>query len=537
MPILVRNVRLELDQPEENLLAAVARKLRVPPEAIRQYSAVRRSLDARRSADIHFVYHVEVSLDESAHDEAKCVDRLHSNQAVMLKTPTSHDPSPGNDDMQGRPVIVGFGPAGMFAALRLAEFGYSPIVLERGTDVRRRHKDILQKFYREHQFNPQSNLLFGEGGAGTYSDGKLYTRVHDPLVRTVLESFYRHGAAPEILTDARPHIGSDRLPTICRRIREHIQALGGDVRFDSQLDDLTIQDGRISHVVVNGTTESVGTLILAIGHSARDTIQVLHQRGVRIEPRPFQLGVRIEHPQSLVDTWQYGCAAGHGRLPPAEYHVVAKEAGGVDRNCYSFCMCPGGMILPTNEDHGLIATNGASQANRRGTFANSGLVVTFPPIGDAADPLRGIEFQKRWERAAFNATGKTYRVPAQRATDFLARRNTNGSLETSYPFGAESIDIRSVVPTDVAEAVTNALQILDKKMPGFAGEDGLVTAPETRVSSTIRIVRDNDTRAAISIENMYPTGEGAGYAGGIASAAVDGIKAANAIIQRYKQPS
>lgn len=536
MAILVRNVRLGLDEPEQRLIESVAKRLRVPGSAILNYAPVRRSVDARKRSDVHFVYHVEVALDESEREERARVRRLHSPNVVVIRLEIAVEPDPGDEPLAERPVIVGFGPAGMFAALRLVDYGYQPIVLERGSDVRRRHKAVLKDFYRDGKFNPECNLLFGEGGAGTYTDGKLYTRISDPLVRDVLERFYQFGADPDILTDARPHIGSDRLPTICRKMRQHIEKSGGCVRFDTRVEDFTIEEGSVTALRVNGESMKVGPVLLAVGHSARDTMRMLHERGVRVEPRPFQIGVRIEHPQALVDRWQYGKFAGHDNLPPAEYHVVAKQAGGAGVDCYSFCMCPGGTILPTNEDHGLIATNGASRANRKEPFANSGLVITISPPGGADDPLVGVAYQRKWEQKAFRATGGTYRVPAQRATDFLANRPSDGALETSYPLGGSWTDVREVIPPEVSSALEHALLSLDQKMPGFASEHAIITAPETRASSPVRFPRDPQTRAAVGIENLYPVGEGAGYAGGIVSSAIDGIRTADALIRRYARP-
>ncbi len=532
MPIIVRNLRLNLDAPEERLLALAAKRLKVPNESITSIKPVRRSLDARKHDDIHFVYHAEVNLDGGPRAEEKQVKKLHSPHVALAHLKGYDDPTSGIESLPHPPLIVGFGPAGMFAALRLVQFGFAPIVVERGADVRRRHKDIMHTFYREHVFNPESNLLYGEGGAGTYSDGKLYTRVNDALVPTVLQWLTDFGADPDILTDARPHIGSDRLPTICRRIRLHLESAGGQVLFDHQLKDLTISDGHVTHVDLGGHSTPTGPVILAIGHSARDTMRMLRDNGIPMEARPFQIGVRIEHPQSLVDTWQYGPCAGHPKLPPAEYHVVAKNVTESHRDCYSFCMCPGGVILPTNESPGLIATNGASKSRRNQPFANSGLVVTHP-AASGSDPLGGIDVQRRWEQKAYEATGGTYRVPAQRAADFAAGRMSDGELTTSYPLGGAWTDNRQLLPPDVTAAIGKAITILDHRMPGFGGMDALVTAPETRASSPVRVLRDPQHRASPAIDNLYPTGEGAGYAGGIVSAAIDGIKTADAIIRRY----
>ena len=542
MPILVRNVTLGLDEPESGLIQRVAQRLRVPVTAIRSYAIVRRSLDARKK-DIRFSHHLEVALDESVHKERARFKRLDAKDAAWIEPAPSPKPSFGKETLSERPLVIGFGPAGMFAALRLAELGYQPIVVERGREVRLRHRDIMQRYYREREFDSSSNLLFGEGGAGTYSDGKLYTRISDPLCRYVLETYYRHGADPQILIDARPHIGSDRLPNICSRIRRKIESLGGEIRFESRVDEFRVEEGSkadagpgLQAVRIKGEWLAAGPTLLAIGHSARDTIQMLADRGVAIESKPFQIGVRIEHPQAMVDRWQYGAAAHHQRLGPAEYHVVAKKAAGEHGDVFSFCMCPGGMILPANESPGIIVTNGASRATRSSPFANSGLVISLHPAALGLTALEGIAYQKRWERRAFELTGRTYRVPAQRASDFLARRKLSGTLETSFPLGGQWSDIRSTTPESVAKAIKRALPMLEAKFPGFASDEGIITAPETRASSPVRVLRDPNTRQAIRTGNLYPVGEGAGYAGGIVSAAIDGIKSADMIIQQYAPP-
>lgn len=542
MPILVRNVTLGLDEPEENLIQQVAKRLRVPVTAIRAYAIVRRSVDARKK-DIRFSHHVEVALDEPRHLERARLKQLEAHDVVWIDPTPPPQPRFGKETLPERPFIIGFGPAGMFAALRLAQFGYKPIVFERGREVQRRHRDVMQRYYRERQFDPSSNLLFGEGGAGTYSDGKLYTRINDPLGRYVLETLYHHGADPQILIEAHPHIGSDRLPTICARLRRKIESLGGEIRFERRLEDIRVEEEsktgqrpRLQSVRVRGEWLTTGPALLAIGHSARDTIRMLDGRGVAIDTKPFQIGVRIEHPQAMVDRWQYGAAAEHQRLAPAEYRVVAKKAAGEHGDVFSFCMCPGGMILPANESPGLIVTNGASRAKRSGPFANSGFVITLEPQGMGMTALDAVAYQKRWERRAFELTGGTYRVPAQRASDFLRRRASNGILETSFPLGGQWTDIRSVTPEVVATAIRRALPMLEAKFPGFASDEGIITAPETRASSPVRLLRHSITRQAIRTDNLFPVGEGAGYAGGIVSAAIDGIKSADMIVQQYAPP-
>jgi len=536
MPMLLRNVYLNLDEPEAQLPARAAKRLRIPESAIRTYAIVGRSLDARRG-QVRFCYQLEIALDEPPQREKAILKRQRPGAAAWLEPKRDEFPTPGTTPIPERPVIIGFGPGGMFAALRLAEMGYRPIVLERGREVRRRHRDIMQRYYREHDFDPTSNLLFGEGGAGTYSDGKLYTRVHDPLCRHVLEVFYQHGADPDILIDTRPHIGSDRLPTICTRIRQRIEALGGEVRFESRLNDLRIEDGTLKAIRIGDAGDSdwvnVGPVILAIGHSARDTLNTLAGRGVRIDAKPFQIGVRIEHPQALVDGWQYGAVAGHERLAAAEYHLVAKGAACERGDMFSFCMCPGGEILPTNESAGLIATNGASRANRSGPFANAGLVITMDPAAMGLTAMEAVTWQEKWERLAYEATNGSYAVPCQRASDFLGKRPSDGTIETSFPLGGQWHDLRAILPQEVADALIRALPTLDSRMPGFAGTEAIITAPETRASAPVRITRDSDSRCAISVDGLYPVGEGAGYAGGIVSAAIDGIRAADAIITRF----
>lgn len=541
MPLLIRNLRLNLSDNEEELLVAVAKRLRVSTSAIRTYSVVRRSLDARKK-DVHFRYHVEVALDESPEKERARLEKLRREEATWIVPTKNVEPDTGDEPLSQRPVVVGFGPAGMFAALRLAQWGFRPIVLERGRPVRQRHRDIMQGFYRDGRFDPTSNLLFGEGGAGTYSDGKLYTRVNDPLCRLVLETLYHHGADPDILINTRPHIGSDRLPTICTRIRQTIESLGGELRFECQLHDVKIDEGTLTKLHIRNGSQpadsciAAGPTVLAVGHSARDTIRMLAERGVTHQTKPFQIGVRIEHPQDLVNRWQYGDACGHTRLGPAEYQLVAKGAAGDAGDMFSFCMCPGGTILPTNEIAGLIATNGASRANRSGEFANSGLVMTMHPDKLGLNAIEAMAFQEKWERLAFAATDDSYRVPAQRAQDFLHNNSSEGALETSYPLGGQWVELRHILPPAVSAGLERALPLLDRKLPGFAGPHALVTGPETRASGPIRLTRDPETRESIGTMNLYPVGEGAGYAGGIVTSAVDGIKTADAIIKRYAPP-
>jgi len=540
MALLVRNLPLSLDEPEDDLRLKAAQRLRVTPDDIQDYSVVRRALDARFKDRIVYVYNVELSLVGGVKAERHVLARLHRADVADLPRGTQSPLENGTESLPHRPVIVGFGPAGMFAALWLARHGLRPLVLERGQGVKVRHRDILHRFYRLHEFDPESNLLYGEGGAGAYSDGKLYTRVNDPRMRDILQVFVDHGGKPDILVDSRPHLGSDWIPTLCRRIRKTIESLGGEVRFAARVDDIVIEDGQVRSIRVGAEVLTPGPLLLGIGHSAHDTFRALIAAGVTIVAKPFQIGVRVEHPQSLVDQWQYGSACrrsavadGHRRLPPAEYHLVAKGAAAERGDVYSFCMCPGGITLPTNESAGLIATNGASGVSRSRPFANSGLVLTVPTEEVGNDPLVGLDFINKWERAAFELTGATYQVPAQRAADFLADRNSDGRLETSYPLGGKWASIREILPPFATPAIQRALVDLDSRMKGFAGAEALVTGPETRASAPIRILRDPVTRESVSTAGLYPVGEGAGYAGGIMSAAADGVATAELLIRRY----
>jgi len=545
MPLLVRNITLDLDEPEDVLPARAARRLKLPTDAIRVWATVRRAIDAR-GGEVRLTCNLELAL-ESHWLERRIANRLHRADVTVLAPQPPPSFAIGAEPMPDRPILIGFGPAGMFAALLLAEHGYRPIVLERGQPVKQRHVDVLKRFWRQRDFDPESNMLFGEGGAGCYSDGKLRTRINDPRVAIVLERLYRHGADPDILIDSRPHVGSDRLPAICRRVRQAIERLGGEVRFGVCVDGFELADGMLVALRVrggstialrsgHGESTSAVPVLLGIGHSARDTFRALASAGVALAVKPFQAGVRIEHPQELIDRWQYGPSAGHPRLGAAEYQVVAKRAAGRRGDVFSFCMCPGGRIVPCNESPGLVAVNGASRSRRNGPAGNSGLVVALGPGDVGDDPFGVLTTLADWERTAFEAAGGDYRVPAQRADDFVAGRASGGEMTISYPLGGRWCDLRRILPRYLTDALTTALEHLDARRAGFAGPDALLVAPETRASCPVRIVRDPDVRASVSAANLYPTGEGAGYAGGIISSAVDGLRTAEALMARYAPP-
>jgi len=551
MPLLVRNVSLRWDEPEEMLGQRLAKVLHLPPKAIRSYGIVRRAIDARDHADIRRVYHVEVAVDA---DEQRVLRRGRANQVSLLR-PEAEGPvdvSPGTRKLDHPPVVIGTGPAGLFAALLLAEGGYRPLVVERGQDVPARHK-ALHLYYTQGKFDPENNLLFGIGGAGTYSDGKLYSRTHDPRNALVLRELVRFGADPDILIDAKPHVGSDKLPGICRRMVEHVRQLGGEVRYGAKVVDFEVKEGseKGSGVRGQGLERQIAALVLetgehiaaevcvlATGHSARDTYRMLAARGVALRAKPFQMGVRIEHPQALVNRNQFGEAA--ALLPAADYFLVAKNAAGYcdpsasrcGPDVFSFCMCPGGQILPSNESPNEICTNGASTSRRNSPYANSGLVVTILPEEFDNDALAGVAYQRRWERLGYELS-RSYAVPAQRADDFLAGRASVDPVQTSYPLGSKSVELRAMLPPIAWRALERALPMLERMIRGYAGPEGVIAAPETRASSPIRIPRDEQTRQSVSIEGLYPVGEGAGYAGGIVSSAADGLKSAEVIIRHF----
>ncbi|MEW6415914.1 MAG: NAD(P)/FAD-dependent oxidoreductase [Pseudomonadota bacterium] len=521
-------LKLPLDHPPEALRAAILARLALRDEALLGFSIFKRSYDARKKHALLLVYTVDVEVK----DEAALLGRFRNDPHVR-PTPDMEYRFVGRapDDLGERPLVVGFGPCGIFAALVLAQMGFKPIVLERGRAVRERTQDTWG-LWRKHVLNPESNVQFGEGGAGTFSDGKLYSQIKDPrhLGRKVLTEFVKAGAPAEILYVSKPHIGTFRLVGMVETMRHEIESLGGEIRFRQRVTDVLIEDGRIGGVVLaDGEIVRSHHVVLALGHSARDTFEMLHARGVYMEAKPFSIGFRIEHPQSLIDRARLGPNAGNPLLGAADYKLVHHAKNG--RAVYSFCMCPGGTVVAATSEPGRVVTNGMSQYSRNERNANAGIVVGITPAdfpGD--DPLAGIRLQRELESRAFTLGGGNYDAPAQRVGDFLAGRPTTklGSVEPSYKPGVRLTDLATALPPYAIEAIREALPAFDKQIKGFAMDDAVLTGVETRTSSPVRITRGDDFQS-LNVKGLYPAGEGAGYAGGILSAGVDGIKVAEAV--------
>ncbi|MBX9791507.1 MAG: NAD(P)-binding protein [Pirellulales bacterium] len=536
MPIRLSNIRLHVNESELALGREVNRALGLSGGEAPRWRILRKSLDARDKTDLSFVYAVEVALPDSAAaatDEARLVERLNRRRtgiaADLYDEPAFEMPAPGDAPLGERPVIVGSGPAGVFAAYFLAEQGYRPLVLERGRRVRDRIRDVAA-FDGGGPHNPESNYLFGEGGAGTFSDGKLTCRASGPDVRRVLEVLAAAKGKPSILYEHRPHLGSNRLPAVVKALRQQIEAFGGEFRFDCRVEDLEISDGHLRGVMTSSGHMPASLVVLAIGHSARDTYEMLFARGVPMIQKPFQFGVRIEQPQEQVNRVQYGAERLETRLGSADYSVVARGP----TNLFSFCMCAGGYVMPSVSEPGYFGTNGMSLARRDSPFANSGMMITLEPAQFGSDhPLVGMHLQRHFERLAFEAGNRDYFCPIQRADDFLAGRRTTSAPDSSYPRGVRPAEIAALVPRDVVEALHRGLPAIDRRWHGKFLENATLVGPESRGSSPVRFLRDATTLESPGIAGLCPIGEGAGYAGGIVSAALDGLRAAKAIIARY----
>jgi uncharacterized FAD-dependent dehydrogenase len=521
-------IKLPLDHPPEALRAAILQRLGVRDELLTAIRVFKRGYDARKKHALLLVYTVDVAVK----DEAALLKKFR-NDARVKPSPdmeyqfVGHAPA----DVDERPLVVGFGPCGIFAALVLAQMGFRPIVLERGKAVRERTQDTWG-LWRKKQLNPESNVQFGEGGAGTFSDGKLYSQIKDPrfLGRKVLTEFVKAGAPEEILYVSKPHIGTFRLVGMVETMRHEIEQLGGEIRFQQRVADVMIEDGRIAGVgLASGEVLRSRHVVLALGHSARDTFEMLYARGVHLEAKPFSVGFRIEHPQSLIDRARLGPNAGNPLLGAADYKLVHHAKNG--RAVYSFCMCPGGTVVAATSEEGRVVTNGMSQYSRNERNANAGIVVGITPEdfpGD--DPLAGIRLQRELEARAFVLGGGDYQAPGQLVGDFLDGKPSTalGSVEPSYKPGVHLTDLATALPPYAIEAIREALPAFDKQIQGFAMKDAVLTGVETRTSSPVRITRGDDFQS-VNVKGLYPGGEGAGYAGGILSAGVDGIKLAEAV--------
>ena len=524
--IRIREISLPVEHSVHQLPYEAARLLKISNSKVRRLNIVRRSIDARKKPEIRVIYTVDVAVEGS---ENKILKQSGCKRAAIAPA-AYYKPPKCAAVPENRPVVVGFGPAGMFAALILAMAGLKPIVLERGKDAVSRHADV-EAFFATGKLDPGSNVQFGEGGAGTFSDGKLNTGVNNPRIGWVLEQFVKAGAAEDILFDAKPHVGTDVLLTVVQNLRRRIIDLGGEVRFQSQVTGLQTRDGKLTGLEINAEELlSCDRVILAIGHSARDTFEMLHELGVPMESKPFAMGVRIEHKQSLINVSQYG--KDDPLLPPADYKLVRHLE---DETVYTFCMCPGGYVVAAASEEGRVVTNGMSYADRAGENANAALLVTVNPRDLPGEgPLAGMYWQRQIEEAAFRAGGGGYKAPAQKVGDFLAGIPSDGpgSVMPTYRPGVTWCDLHKVLPGKLTRALKEALPQLDGNLKGFSGSDSVLTAPETRSSSPVRILRDESRQA--QLRGLYPTGEGAGYAGGIMSAALDGIQTAEAIIQNYE---
>jgi uncharacterized FAD-dependent dehydrogenase len=524
----ITELKLPLNHSESDLQSSILYRLKIDFSEFIRFHIFRQNHDARKKSDIQMVYTIDVELKNEAETLAKFADDIHINQTPDTEYKFITHAKPEN---RIRPIVIGAGPCGLLATLILAQMGFKPIMLERGKSVRERTKDTFG-LWRKREFNPESNVQFGEGGAGTFSDGKLYTQIKDPnhYGRKVLQEFVKAGAPPEIMYLGKPHIGTFRLVSMVEEIRVTIESLGGEIRFESHVDELLIENNHVQGVrLANGDILEGSQIVLAVGHSARDTFSMLNKVGVYMEAKPFSMGFRIEHPQSLIDQCRFGSNAGHEKLGAADYKLVHHCKNG--RSVYSFCMCPGGTVVAATSEAGHVVTNGMSQYSRNERNANSAIVVGITPEMDYPQHvLAGVDLQRHWERQAFLLGGENYSAPAQLVGDFLAGKPSEkfGIVQPSYTPSVKLTDLRLALPEYAITAIQEALPAFDKKIKGFAMHDALLTGVETRTSSPIRIKR-NEKFQSLNTVGLFPAGEGAGYAGGILSAAIDGIKVAEAV--------
>jgi len=525
----ITELKLPLDHPDEALREAIVQRLGIRDEQLLSFNLFKRSYDARKkNSELLFIYTIDLEASNEAELLGKFADDRNIGPAPDVTYKFVGQAPAG---LQERPIVVGFGPCGIFAGLLLAQMGFKPIILERGKEVRQRTKDTWG-LWRKSVLNPESNVQFGEGGAGTFSDGKLYSQIKDPQHhgRKVLEEFVKAGAPDEILYINKPHIGTFRLTGMVEQMRQDMIAMGAEVRFQEKVTDLLIDDGQLTGVVLeSGEQLHSRHVVLALGHSARDTFRMLHAKGVYMEAKPFSVGFRIEHPQTLIDKARLGKYAGHPKLGAADYKLVYHAKNG--RSVYSFCMCPGGTVVAATSEPGRVVTNGMSQYSRNERNANSGIVVGIDPERDyPGGPLAGIELQERLETHAYVMGGSNYQAPAQLVGDFVAGRPSTalGSVEPSYKPGVTLGDLAPSLPAFAIEAIREALPAFDRQIKGYNLHDAVLTGIETRTSSPLRITRGEDYQS-LNLKGLFPAGEGAGYAGGILSAGVDGIRIAEAV--------
>lgn len=529
MSIRVSNIAISIDEDLSSLKKKVAQKLKVSISDIYDFKIIKESIDARKKNAIKFNYAVEISCD----NELKIVDGLKDKDVKIQEEKYEEDFNFGTKKMEHRPVIVGMGPAGMFAGLLMAEKGYKPLIIERGEKVEER-TNTINKFWETGELNINSNVQFGEGGAGTFSDGKLTTRIKDIRCDFVLKELVEAGAPEEIIYSGKPHVGTDILKVVVKNIREKIIELGGEIRFNSKLEDLIITDNRLKAIIVNGEEIPCDNLILAIGHSSRDTYEMLYKNSMFMEAKAFAIGVRIEHSQKLININQYGKYAEHPRLKAADYRLThtTKATG---RAVYSFCMCPGGEVVAASSEEGRVVTNGMSYYKRDKENANSALVVTVGEQDfEGNTPLKGMEFQRHYEGLAYTLGGSNYKAPIQLVGDFLEDKVSTklGDIKPTYKPGFEFRNLGNCLPKYVINSLREGIVNFDSKIKGFAGHEAIMTGIETRTSAPVRLTR-NERLESINLKGLYPCGEGAGFAGGIVSAAVDGLKVAESLMKEY----
>ncbi len=534
MAVIIRNITAPVGVSNEEIIEKALKKAGLSRRDVARAGIHKSSLDARKRDNIHTVNSVRAELCSPEKERQLCKKQSGGRDFITLDDTPRFEITPAPSEIIGKTAVAGFGPAGMFAALALAEAGARPVVFERGGDIDSR-AEAVEKFLGGGEFSPVSNVQFGEGGAGTFSDGKLTTRIKDPLCRYVSERFYEFGAPDEILFSAHPHIGTDRLREVVRRLRERIIMLGGEVRFGSRVEDIIVRNGSVAGVVVNGEKIPVNSLILAVGHSARDTFEMLLKNSVALETKPFAVGARIEHLQKNVDRSLYGEFADRaGTLLPVGEYQQSYTSGG--RGVYTFCMCPGGTVIPSQSEAETIVTNGMSVYARDGVNANAALVAAVSPADFGSRPLDGVAFAREIERRAFEAAGRSYAAPGCTMGAFLKKEKLpksfsfeKGGVIPTYSRGVTPCDLDEILPSFVTEKMREGLRVFARRMECFGDSNAVLTAPETRTSSPVKIPRSEDM-CSVSLKGLYPCGEGAGYAGGIMSAAVDGIRTANKLI-------